>query len=154
MDYPIRQATLHDVSILCEHRRRMFEAMGHRNVPWLATMMDRFAEWVTLRLQSQQYFAWLAESSQQVVASAGLWLIDWPPHVLDPVGPRGYILNVFTEPKHRRHGLARMLTEYCIRYCRDRRIKVVTLHASQHGRTLYESMGFVESNEMKLLLES
>lgn len=155
MNYQIRSATLNDVSVLCVHRRRMFEDMGHNDTQLLSTMMDRFAEWVTVRLQTEHYFAWLAESPEQdVIASAGLWLMDWPPHVLDPIGPRGYILNVFTEPQHRRHGLARMLTEHCIQFCRKRHIKVVTLHASQHGRMLYESMKFVESNEMKLLLET
>lgn len=155
MPYQFRTATLADVPFLCLHRRRMFEDMGHRDSELLLSMSDRFAEWVTERITLQTYLAWVAvDDEQQIVASAGLWLIDWPPHVIGPEGPRGYILNIFTENGHRRQGLARQLTQLCIEACRKRHIVIVALHASEHGRSLYESLGFVPSNEMRLQLSS
>jgi hypothetical protein len=37
-------------------------------------------------------------------------------------------------------------------HCRAERIRTVWLHASEEGRPLYEKMGFVATNEMKLVL--
>ena len=153
MAYLMRSATLDDVPILCRHRRRMFEDMGHTNAKVLDSMSKQFAEWVKVRLQNQTYLAWLAvDDANEVVAGAGLWLIDWPPHVLGSGNRRGYILNIYTEVEFRRQGLARQLTELCIDACRQRRISIIALHASEYGRSLYETLGFTTSNEMRLAL--
>lgn len=155
MPYHYRLAKLEDVPVLCRHRRLMFEDMGHDDSSILDAMSEHFTAWVAHRIQNQSYLAWLAlDSSNTVVAGAGLWLIDWPPHVLGPDSPRGYILNIFTEKEHRRQGLARQLTELCIEACRQRKISVVALHASEFGRSLYESLGFIASNEMRLKLST
>jgi hypothetical protein len=39
------------------------------------------------------------------VASAGLWLMDWPPHLVGCGARREYILNVYTEPEFRGRGV-------------------------------------------------
>jgi ribosomal protein S18 acetylase RimI-like enzyme len=150
MAYSIRLATLDDIPTLCEHRRQMFLDMGHEPSPALETMSVEFVVWVKPRLESGVYFAWLAEDGDRVIAGAGLWLMDWPPHILDPHGARGYILNVYTDKAYRQQGLARLLTQCCLDHCRSRGIRVVTLHASAHGKGLYESMGFLPTNEMRL----
>ena len=153
MPYLFRSATLADVPVLCLHRRQMFEDMGHRDSELLQPMAQRFGNWIRERIANHTYLAWVAlDDEQQIVASAGLWLIDWPPHVMGPEGLRGYILNIFTETGHRRQGLARKLTQFCIEACLDRHISIVALHASEHGRSLYESFGFVPSNEMRMNL--
>ncbi len=149
MSYSVRQATLADVPELVRQRRRMFEDMGHTDEAKLQLMSGCFASWVKRYFSKNEYFAWLAFSGETCVAGAGLWLIDWPCHILDPIHPRGYILNVYTEPAHRKQGLARMLTERCIEHCEKLGLGVVSLHASEHGRALYESLGFVASNEMR-----
>jgi len=37
-----------------------------------------------------------------------------------------------------------------LEWCREAGYKNVSLHASDEGRPLYESMGFVPTNEMRL----
>jgi GNAT superfamily N-acetyltransferase len=64
-----------------------------------------------------------------------------------------YVLNVYTEPAHRRHGLARRLMEEMLAWCRERAVARVVLHASDDGAARYESLGFErKTNEMFLLL--
>ena len=126
----------------------MFEDMGHTDVEKLQLMSERFSTWVTRFLSRNEYFAWLAFDRENCVAGAGLWLIDWPCHILDPMHARGYILNVYTDPKHRRKGLARLLTKRCIANCQQQGIQIISLHASDQGRAVYESLGFERGNEM------
>lgn len=153
MPYSIRCATIEDVPVLTRHRRLMFHDMGHRDVSLLDAMSTHFTAWLTEHIRNGSYLAWLAEdNAKAIVAGAGLWFINWPPHILGPAGPRGYILNVYTEKEHRRNGLARRLTERCLEACCKRGIVLVALHASEHGRPLYESLGFEPTNEMRLKL--
>jgi len=96
---------------------------------------------------------WLATTADgSVAAGAGLWLMDWPPHVIGTGLRRGNIINVYTEPAHRRRGLARQLLNAALDWCRTNGVDVIILHASKEGRHLYESVGFEPTNEMRLLL--
>jgi GNAT superfamily N-acetyltransferase len=104
-------------------------------------------------MNSGDYHAWIvAAPDALVVAGAGLWLMDWPPHMVGVGSRRGNILNVYTVPKFRRHGLGRWLTQTAVEWCRKNAVDIVILHASNEGRPLYESLGFISSNEMQLKL--
>jgi GNAT superfamily N-acetyltransferase len=153
MDVTIRPATIADVEILTHHRRSMFEDMGHSDQAALDSMCVAFRPWVIARMESGEYFAWLAVDESGAVASgAGLWLMDWPPHMIGGTTRRGNIVNVYTRPDCRRRGLARRLMETALDWSRNHGIKAVILHASDEGRELYLRMGFKPSNEMRMIL--
>jgi GNAT superfamily N-acetyltransferase len=99
------------------------------------------------------YLGWVVEDEGRVAASAGLLLIDWPPHPFHPTSDRrAYVLNVFVETEFRGRGLAHALLERCVAEARERGVGVVTLHASDAGRPIYEQMGFEPTSEMMYTL--
>ncbi|MGH9719021.1 MAG: GNAT family N-acetyltransferase [Bryobacteraceae bacterium] len=152
--FPIRPATLDDVPTLVEHRRAMFYDMGQQDDRALDAMCAAFDPWTRQKMPSGEYLAWLAIAPDGAVAAgAGLWLMDWPPHLIGPGARRGNILNVYTQPEYRRRGLARRLTQTALDWCRGNGIRAVILHASDDGRALYESLGFEPTNEMRILIE-
>jgi ribosomal protein S18 acetylase RimI-like enzyme len=62
-----------------------------------------------------------------------------------PVGWAG-VLRLAVHPAYRGHGIARTLTEECVRRCRDAGIPTLALHATEWmavSRGMYERMGFV-----------
>jgi GNAT superfamily N-acetyltransferase len=63
------------------------------------------------------------------------------------------IVNVYTEPAHRRRGLARRLMVAMLDWLREQGYGTVSLHASDYGRPLYESLGFAATNEMRMQLK-
>lgn len=131
----------------------MFSDMGHQDQAALDAMSSKFRPWVQERMESGVYLAWLAVDPQgEVAAGAGLWLMDWPPHMVGKQARRGNIVNVYTERSWRRRGLARRLMDVILDWCRANSIDTVVLHASKEGRPLYESMGFSATNEMRMLL--
>lgn len=149
---PARAAA--ETETVCRHRRAMFRDMGHHDDGVLDAMIEAFRPWVAARLASGEYVAWFAENSdQEIVAGLGIWLMDWPPHMVAPGVPRANILNVYTDPEYRRLGLARQLMDEALSWCRSRGIQTVILHASNEGRALYQSLGFRPTNEMRLMLE-
>jgi len=146
----IRAATPADLEAILHHRRRMCEDMGHRDAAVLDAMVadcrGRLRRW----LEEGVYRGWLVEREGAVVAGGGIIVSAWLPNAADPQDRRATILNVYTEPAHRRQGLARALMEEMLRWCREQGFRAVTLDASDDGRALYESMGFRPTPQMRL----
>ena len=70
-------------------------------------------------MDHEEYLAWLATApDRSIAAGAGLWLMDWPPHMVGN-GTRGNILNVYTEVEFRRRGLAGELMKAAMQWCED-----------------------------------
>lgn len=152
-EFPVRRATADDVDTLVRHRSRMFADMGSNDRRALDVMAQRFRPWVLERMEADEYLAWLATAPDGTIAAgAGLWLMDWLPHMIGSHPRRGNIVNVYTEPAFRRRGLARRLTTTALDWCRDQGVDTVVLHASVDGRALYEALGFTPTNEMRLSL--
>ncbi len=146
-----RRAIENDAALIAAHRRAMFAEMGGREAAVLDEVERNCVGWTERMIRDQRYFGFITADSDAIAASAGLLLLDWPPHPLDPAGDRrAYILNVYVEPAYRRRGLAKALVEMCRAEAARQNIRVVTLHASEAGRPLYESLGFRATNEMML----
>ena len=149
----IRTATVEDFGIIAAHRVAMFRDMGHADEAALDAMNANFIPWVRRKLESGEYVGWFALAEDgEIVAGVGLWLMDWPPHMVGPGMPRANILNVYTRPDWRRKGLARELIRKALDWCREKGIRTVILHASEEGRGVYAEVGFQPTNEMRLQL--
>lgn len=153
MSYTIRRAFAAEAPIIARQRRGMFEDMGGSYSRYLSVvgMDEAFVAWVTPRIESEEYLGWFAvDSEDKPVAGAGLWIQHWTPQVPDLSTRRAYVMNVFVDSEHRSRGLARQLLNTVLDWCHNDGIFIVTLHASDKGRPLYESLGFQQTNEMRL----
>jgi GNAT superfamily N-acetyltransferase len=149
----IRRASADEIDTLVAHRRSMFRDMGHSDAAAMDRMAERCKPWLLEKMKSGEYLAWLAVDAEGTIAAgAGLWLMDWIPHMIGKSARRGNIINVYTEQKFRRLGLARRLMATALTWCRENGIDTIILHASAEGRALYESMGFSATNEMRIRL--
>ncbi len=152
--FTIRPATPADVETICAHRRSMFFDMGHRDDALLDEMIAVFRPWLRRMMSSGEYLAWVAVSLDGTIAAGlGLWLMDWPPHLIGAGARRANILNVYTASPFRRLGLARQLVKIALGWCQENGIRLAILHASEEGRPLYENFGFSPTNEMRLVLD-
>jgi GNAT superfamily N-acetyltransferase len=152
-EFRIRPATLDDLSHILRHRRLMFRDMGSGTDVELDAVVVAAESFFRNALPRGEYRGWLALTEDgRVAAGAGITIVPWPGAPCDPVARRGWIQNVYTEPEFRRHGLARRLMETVVDWCRTEGFYTVSLHASHEGRSLYESMGFRDTNEMRLFL--
>jgi ribosomal protein S18 acetylase RimI-like enzyme len=60
------------------------------------------------------------------------------------------VVNVYTEVAWRRRGIAALVMRQLLDYTSANKLNRVSLHASDDGRPLYESLGFEPTNEMRL----
>jgi GNAT superfamily N-acetyltransferase len=91
------------------HRERMFREAGWSEEV-LTAMAEPFRRWLAPRVQDGRYIGWVAEEDVTAIAGLGMMIIEWSPHPSHPtLDRRGYILNLFVEPAHRRARLASRL---------------------------------------------
>lgn len=150
----IRNATTRDIPTLVHHRRQMWIDMGVRGEKLLHEADVGFAKWVRREMKAKRYFAWLVEDENgAVVAGGGIWVLQIHPRPGYPNGgPQPYLLNFYTEPAHRGKRFASRLAKKCVEWSKLRGYPRVTLHASDQGMPIYERIGFVRTNEMKIEL--
>ena len=145
---PIRPVRPSDLATIRHHREAMFRDSG-RPEAVIALLVEPFRAWLEPRLADGRYFGWMIEDDGAVVAGIGMMAIDWPPHPTHPTSDkRGYILNVYVEPSHRRRGLARRLVETAMAEGRALGLDYLILHATAEGRKLYERLGWSSTTEM------
>lgn len=140
--------------MIARHRNRMFVAAGYASEERGAEVEAAFLPWVEPKLKNGTYLGWMAFPSdrpEQIVAGAGLWVMEFPPHFLDLTASRAYLLNFYVEPEARGQGLAESLLKIAVEEAKPLGIRVVSLHASWMGRPIYEKNGFEASTEMLFL---
>ena len=142
-DYRIRPATLADADVMVRHRVAMFTEMG---VPLDAAVLEpAFRAWLEDVMPAGTYRAWLVEAGGEIAGGGAITILPWPP------GPRyvgdrlAFVYNVYTEPAHRRRGLARLIMDTIHDWCRSNGITSMALNASRDGKPLYQAMGYAES---------
>jgi GNAT superfamily N-acetyltransferase len=156
MNFSIRQATTSDVAIIGQHRVAMFQDMGEVPTASLAAelLLTSIAA-LTALFQEGSYVGWLAvDTGERVIAGAGAHVKPQLPRISHDgarvaVMPVALVLNVYTEPAWRGKGIARALMQRLMEWATIEGIDRVVLHASDAGRPLYQSLGFIPTNEMR-----
>jgi GNAT superfamily N-acetyltransferase len=147
----IREAGSGDLETILHHRRSMFRDMGEGSVEDLDRMVEVARPWLARAFGDGTYRHWLAvDASGRVAGGGGVLLSPWPANPFDPCTERAVILNVYTEVEFRRRGIAREVMQVILAWAEARGLRGVNLHASDEGRVLYEKLGFVQTNEMRL----
>jgi GNAT superfamily N-acetyltransferase len=141
MSYRMREATLADAEVLVRHRIGMFTDMG---LTLDAAALDAaFRVWLAEQMREGIYRAWLAEAEDGTVAGGGgISILPWPPGPSYMGDKIAVVYNVYTEPAHRRRGLARLIMNTIHAWAAAHDITSIALNASRDGQPLYESMSY------------
>lgn len=154
--FDIRLATPADSLLIATQRVAMFRDMERITPELEQPLLESCAGYLEQALANGEYVGWVAQLSappHSVIGGAGVQLRPLVPRT-DPtgqfllIGREGLILNVYVDQTMRRQGVGRRLMETLIHWAPGAGIVRLVLHASPDGRRLYESLGFVASNEM------
>ncbi len=151
----VRRATLRDIDVLVHQRRAMWTALGIKDKVALETGNKDYERWAWTRLKKHQFFGWIVEDTKNRVAGGGcVWLqtVQPRPHRVGTTQP--YILSMYTEPEFRGLGVASMVVNAAIDWCKKARYARLMLHASEMGRGVYRRLGFKRTWEMRLDLST
>jgi GNAT superfamily N-acetyltransferase len=145
----IRQATIADLSLLLQYRRAMAEEMDGTDEIAVNRMLAALEPYLRSAIPEGRWHAWIAEPG----GCGSVEIVQWVPGRQDPAPRRAWIHSVYIEPSLRFRGIGRQLTQTIISWCRGQGFEWIYLHASEQGRPLYESLGFMPGSEMRLKLK-
>jgi GNAT superfamily N-acetyltransferase len=154
--FTIRPASDSDARVVARHRAHMFRDMGELvNDAAVEALLQASRAELERALRDGTYVGWLAVDQRgDVIAGVGIHIKPQLPRPTPDgkgvaAGAVPLIVNVYTEPAWRKRGVARALMGDLLDWARARGVDRVVLHASKDGRRLYESLGFVGTNEMR-----
>ena len=105
------------------------------------------------KMRANQFAAWVAETADgAIIATAAVSFYETAPKPWNLESKYAFVSSMYTEPEYRRQGIGSRLLKEALDYSRSQGISHATLHASQSGKSLYESFGFEDTNEMRLAL--
>jgi GNAT superfamily N-acetyltransferase len=153
----IRRATEADADTIAVQRTVMFRDMSSLDPSVEGELLEAATSQIREAIASGEYVAWLAHLAgdpQRIIGGSGVQLRRLFPRPDETgkrvlIGREGIVLNVYVERDFRRRGLARRLMEVLLDWVRGSDVVSLVLHASDDGRRLYESMGFVPTTEMR-----
>ncbi len=152
----VRQATVGDAAAIAAQRAAMFAEMGELAVSRVPDLVRRATHYLEAAIASGEYTGFLASPSGEdgvIIGGAGAQVRRTLPHPREPDGtPHGtqaIVLNVYTDPAWRGHGVAELLMQRVIRWAGEAGMDTLVLHASTAGRPLYEKLGFAATSEMR-----
>ena len=153
-----RKATLQDVEDLAELRvvfiNEVFKMEENQDSDQLR---KELVEYFTASLSDQSIITWVAEYENRIISTSTLVLWHAPPTYtgLGKKGMRGYILNMFTEKRFRKKGIASVLLDKLIYEAKELKLEYVHLHSTEDGIGIYRKMGFQDAKfpELNLIIE-
>ncbi len=91
------------------------------------------------------FVSWLAVDGDQIVGTSGMSFVEKPPYFGCPTGRVGLLSSMYTDPAHRRRGIARELLRRVVEEAREYGCGSVQITASDMGVLLYTDFGFVKN---------
>ena len=153
----IRPATLADLEALVRLRIALMCEMGAISAadsPETAALSEAMRHYIVAELPAGRFLAWVGlDDAGEVIAASGLVFVQKPPSPQNHSGREAYIMNMYTVPTWRGHGLASRLFAAVLEQAHAAGVRLIRLHATADGRAIYERAGFrVIDNEMVLRL--
>jgi ribosomal protein S18 acetylase RimI-like enzyme len=139
-----------ELAYVCEHWLAMFEEIGqHFESDFPPDWRSSFQAYFARRMAQNEAAFFVAVDGATIVGTSGALLRDGYPVAITQLR-HGLIFGVRVEPAYRRRGIAEHLTREAILFLEGSNCRNIRLHASRVGRSIYERIGFVPTNEMEL----
>ena len=91
------------------------------------------------------FISWLAVDDEKIVGTSGISIVEKPPYFGCPSGKIGLLSSMFTDPDHRRQGIASELLSRVVSEAREQGCGTVQITASDMGVLLYTNFGFTKN---------
>jgi len=91
------------------------------------------------------FVSWLAIDDGEIVGTSGMSFVEKPPYFSCPSGRLGLLSSMYTDPGHRRMGIAKELLSRVVEEARNYGCGCVQITASDMGVLLYTDFGFVKN---------
>ena len=144
MAIEFKRADLSDLDMLVSSRIKVLIA---------ANRLPDDTDMSVIEQQSRDYYkqsfadgshtAYLVYDGDDIIAAGGVSYYRVMPTCDVPTGRKAYIMNMYTDPRYRRQGIAMKTLTLLIEDAKSKGVDFISLEATDTGRPLYEKFGFV-----------
>ena len=150
MKISYRRLLPEDIPVLVQMRQSQLIEEGFQNPP---DIFEALQEYYKAHLADGSFVSWVAVANGEIVATSGLSFLAYVPAFNNPSGLAGMVSSMYTVKAYRRLGIAKTLLGLVVDEARERSCGFVSVSASEMGKYLYRSFGFVENkSDMRFLL--
>lgn len=133
--------------VLVELRKQQLIDEGLPPIPNIDTNIDKqLADYFASAIADGSFVSWVMENDDEIIATSGLCFYSLPPNFSNTTGRTAYVTNMYTKPEYRRKGIATELLNMVIDEAKSCGYKVIRLHTSEYGKSIYKKAGFTDSD--------
>lgn len=141
-------ASREDMDLLLQSRQEMLKVVNQ--------LPDDYQFSEDLLHNSHEYFlnknqTTVLAINKEIVGCATICYFEIMPTFSHPTGKRAYLMNIYTNSKYRRQGIAIHMLNILIKEAKEKGVTEISLDATEIGRPLYKKCGFIDSDECMVL---
>lgn len=137
-----RMADLKDISALVELRKEQLTEEGGLPV---SDIDKPLADYFNAAITDGSFISWVMVNNGEIIATSGICFYPLPPTFFNPSGKTAYITNMYTKIDYRRSGIATELLHMVMDEAKKRGYRIIRLHTSAYGKSIYQKAGFTDS---------
>ena len=147
--------TIKDLDLLVSHRLLMWKNIH----PELAAEIEESRvvtkNWIQSKILEGSLVPFIVRTTNGEIAGSGCILVKE-----DQPRPGSYrikfpdLMSMYTAPEFRRKGVTSLIVTEALRWSKQNNFDRISLHASKEGIELYKKFGFIQTNEMRLKLDT
>ncbi|MBU5625737.1 GNAT family N-acetyltransferase [Oscillibacter sp. MSJ-2] len=146
-----RLANRDDLEALVENRMEFVQAV--KGIDRKEDFRTKTRAFLSAHLEQPDFAAFIAVEEGRIAASCMACVFAVLPTEDLPAGRRARVMNVYTQPAHRRSGYAEALVRMMAEEMKRRGVEELRLECTEMGRPVYEKVGFEKlDNQMRLKL--
>lgn len=138
-----RKATEQDIPELIELRIKQLIDEGY---PETRDIRQELSEYFVSSMSNGSLICWVGVDQDKIIATAGLCFYQLPCSFSNPTGKSAHMTNIYTRDDYRKQGIATFLVDKLLAEAKSLGYSMVKLHASSHGKGIYEKAGFVPAD--------
>ncbi|MDF2941455.1 MAG: hypothetical protein K0S01_313 [Herbinix sp.] len=147
----IRKATIDDLEVLFKSRLEFVQSLRNNEITISEAFKKNSYEYMKKHIKDDTMVIWIAIDNLEIVSAAMVCYYQLLPTMSNETGNTGYVLNVFTDPRYRRKGLATELMNKLKQDAKERNVSRLLLNATDMGKLVYEKLGYEEVTRQMVL---
>ena len=140
--FECRRATADDIDVLVEYRKLQLIDEGSKPQ---GNIDDELRRFFMDGIKDGSVVIYVAEDDEKIIGTAGVCYYNYPPTFSNPTGKMAYVTDVYVKPEYRLKGIASKLMVYIMHNIKLNKCAFARLHASIHGKKMYEGIGFTDA---------
>lgn len=154
MNILVKKVGLEELDLLMDWRMRVLaEVFADSVCPDWEAIRENNEKYYKEELFKDTHTACFAvdEENGEIIGCGGICYQKEMPSPDNLTGTNGYLMNIYTLPEYRGHGIGRKIIEFLIADAKERGTEKIYLESSNAAKHLYEEIGFLNMPDyMKL----